>query len=434
MPAQIPEDLWSHILGFCLEPRPDAADKESEKEYQAQETLARALRVNKTFYLAAAPHLYRRPLVAHPGSFFLGLDRAFSCPPPTPSAHSDFHYLSAGNSKLPLLRHVQHLTLLSRSSFPEATEYDSITFTTKSTSLAERILSRVLYPADELVCAYTAESPLPGILPLLRGVSFGCDISHHRTTRAPVQPLATASYERLASLLLRVGELPKAFCQSGMFSPFSPQCDDWPKTLPEVVTHHADHQTSPRIVFGTLNRVYADTGVGTDGRRRNQEPEGPGMITSIGYAAKLVMSMVENSRPQWSWENYRYGAMGEGEMDRQDEMVEGTILEVYGLEAHLDMKPVPANGDATDGGHRGDRSDLKQRTIAGQLKALRKVNKLVNKQLEYDWIKLLPEATAPKCAACGLKPLTEAACGSGGRWDSDSEYSGITSSDDDEWY
>ncbi|WVQ85345.1 hypothetical protein IAT38_007510 [Cryptococcus sp. DSM 104549] len=432
MPVELPQDLWSRILGFCLEPRPDATE-EDVKEYQPQ-----------TFYLAAAPHLYRRPLVAHPGSFFLGLDRAFPSSPPTPSGQSDLDYLSSGNTKLPLPRHVQHLTLLSRSSFTNAHAYDSISFTAQSVALAERVLGRVHFPGDALVSGYTGKSPLRGVLPLLREVSFGCDVSHHSDTLAPVQMRATPSFERLASLLLRVGELPKVLCVSGMFSPVYPQCEDWPHTRAKSVTHHADLLGLPRIVYGTLNRVYVDGGVGPEMPSQFDEPGERMMISDVDKAASIIVAIVESNKPAWTNESVPFGDTDKEETKRQKEVIGAARLEVYGLEAILDVPPVPSKkapagrgrgrgaGGASGarggrGGGRGGRGgaaasapsdsgplSLKERTIEAQVKALAKISTLVKNQLGYDWIKLLPGSATPKCEACGLKPQAEAGNSSGG--------------------
>ncbi|WRT70861.1 uncharacterized protein IL334_007860 [Kwoniella shivajii] len=95
-----------------------------EGVFIAQPRLASALRVNSIFFLAAAPHLYRSPIVYNIDSFFLGANS------PAPiktekitfkqscfsvsSVTDDVDNIKAGNTKLPLLRHVRRLNIIPR--------------------------------------------------------------------------------------------------------------------------------------------------------------------------------------------------------------------------------------------------------------------------------------------------------------------------------
>ncbi|WVQ81810.1 hypothetical protein IAT38_003937 [Cryptococcus sp. DSM 104549] len=212
---QLPPEIWSAIMAFRLE-------ESSAERITHQATLASVLR---DMFLAAGPHLYRRPEVVDAGSFFLGMDRSFA-ELHHPDMTDDLCF-EKGNTKLPLLRHVVTLCIVS----PEA--YNGEPLKTRS---------------EHYASFHLAENTLARTAPHFRRDLDDPDF------RVPL--------DTLLPLLYHIGEHPNKVCTSDGW--------DWVTNLTlaqweggalpaSLVVHARKGANQPyRVAWGTHSHVYCD--------------------------------------------------------------------------------------------------------------------------------------------------------------------------------
>ncbi|WVQ85308.1 hypothetical protein IAT38_007473 [Cryptococcus sp. DSM 104549] len=244
---RLPLELRSHILGYCHEA--------SDGKYVPQETLARCLRVSKAFFLDTAPHLYRRPVVAHVGAFFSGMiDPLTTYEGAGDEVPSDLSYLAKGHTKNPLLRHVECLTIVPRDFTSDSTAC-AVAKQSRSISHAYRILDRITHPdISNPISPYTPSHPVLHVMPKFDAISLGRKFRLEDPVCLPIRDDFESSIDRLLSLIFRAGELPKVLCHSmfpGKVARETPE--KWMEgALPRmVITHKRFAQGAVSLAWGT---------------------------------------------------------------------------------------------------------------------------------------------------------------------------------------
>ncbi|WVQ63541.1 uncharacterized protein L199_001694 [Kwoniella botswanensis] len=142
-----------------------------EDKLRSQKALYACLRVNKTWYMAATPLLYRAPIFQNIASFFCGIDRYLSSTIDVGTGSTSFEgpkgiysqMIDQGNTKLPLLQYVQRLQIIPLI-IPdeyEGRDYDSV-------------IRNAQQATFELGCKLLNDSPFrPHLLPKLDGITIG---------------------------------------------------------------------------------------------------------------------------------------------------------------------------------------------------------------------------------------------------------------------
>ncbi|WVQ85052.1 hypothetical protein IAT38_007216 [Cryptococcus sp. DSM 104549] len=335
-PFPLPFDLVSYVLRCGSE----------QGHNGGHELLRSALRVNTTFYLAAAPLLYSRPTVFDLGTFFLGADvpvspSILSMPP---GAESDLLYLKSGNTKLPLLRHLRCLTvpadrLPGRSWGPKAAAMRKRDALKTSIAQAQRILQKIqnsptpltpfpFLPSFDAVTLHAL--PLPALPLLSRQVydpSTGMGMSH---ILAPFLPV-----------LLNAGPLPKALCCSDTQGFPSPPLGLWLSCTwgicPSILCYHTDFQSKPnQILWGSTTRIYVNSTFHERGKSLYESNWAGNLFEKEGLRALLAALATSQS----SWRR--------ADMAQWNKISRETRVEVYGLEEIVEFEWVMDGGVFTD--------------------------------------------------------------------------------------
>ncbi|ODO03210.1 hypothetical protein I350_06055 [Cryptococcus amylolentus CBS 6273] len=336
-PTKLPQlspELWAHVLSFCLEPPSFQYD-----DYQSQSTLATCLRVNTTFYIAAAPILYRSPGFYDIGNFLLGADNPVpaALASQTPGVDKDMMYLKHGNTKLPLLRHVRRIT-------PLAWEIDMrdtaeiIADQTRSIELANTILQPIIRhqprPPVENSPFFPHLSQI-AIDPSFRGGSLGKQTEIIRTEFSD-------DFTTLHKSLLLSGPLPKAVCCTDHPSVPVLRALDWVDrekgTLPRVVTIHTELKEAFDIMFGVTTRIYVDYSEHENPETFDFLPPEGGALLPRDAVIDFFMEMLEDSSP----------AFGSTITEHWEGVVENTVIEVYGLENIVDWEEDEDESDSDE--------------------------------------------------------------------------------------
>ncbi|ODO06425.1 hypothetical protein L198_01657 [Cryptococcus wingfieldii CBS 7118] len=234
-PQPLPYELWSHILSFCVE-QPDIDG------YIDTHTLANALRVSSTLFLAAAPHLYLRPAVAKdPYSFVLGANHDTAVYPSSfwSTEQIDYEYLRWGHKKAPLLRHLRQVTFFSvySSGFTDTAAPDPYAHIIASIGEANAILADILHKCSDRIAPKFETLCLRDPYEL------------------PPYHIPIPAYQHFVQLFTRAFR-PTLLCMDTVDPTFSPNlnnCEGY--TLPELVVIHCDLDWKLNGVWGTRNRV-----------------------------------------------------------------------------------------------------------------------------------------------------------------------------------
>ncbi|TYJ55534.1 hypothetical protein B9479_003806 [Cryptococcus floricola] len=419
-PTKLPQlspELWAHVLSFCLEPPSSQFD-----DYQPQPALAACLRVNTTFYIAAAPILYRSPGFFDIGNFLLGADNPVpaALASQMPGVDKDMMYLKHGNTKLPLLRHVRRIT-------PLAWDIDLrdmaeiLADQTRSIELANTILQPIIRhqprPPVENSPFFPHLSQI-AIDPSFRGGPLGKPSDIIRTEFSD-------DFTTLHKSLLLSGPLPKAVCCTDHPSVPVLRALDWVDrkkgTLPRVVTIHTELKEAFDIMFGVTTRIYVDYSEHEDPETFDFLPHEGDALLPRDAVIDFFMEMFEDSSP----------AFGSTLTNHWDGVVENTVIEVYGLENIVDWEEEEDESDSDEdygdeSNWSGEYNDIGGSSPRGlnnpsgapasesnpRRKYLRKLQEelleILNDVGGYMWLpklrlKLGPDA--PPCEACGRGPL-----------------------------
>ncbi|WVQ76868.1 hypothetical protein IAR50_006542 [Cryptococcus sp. DSM 104548] len=336
-PTKLPQlspELWAHVLSFCLE-RPTFRFG----DYQPQRCLARCLRVNTTFFIAAAPILYRNPGFFNIGNFFLGADNPVpaSLASQTPGVERDMLYLKHGNTKLPLLRHVRRITPLAYE-IDMADTAEIIAGQTRSIELAHSIVQALIraYPRPQAETSpFFPHLSQIAIDPSFRGGSMGKQTEIIRTEFSD-------DFTTLHKSLLLCGPLPKAVCCTDHPSVPVLRALDWVDrakgTLPRVVTIHTELKEAFDVMFGVTTRIYVDYSEHEDPDSFDFLPVQGDALMPRDAAIDFFVEMLEDSNP----------AFGGTITNHWESVVDNTVIEIYGLENIVDWEGEQEETDEED--------------------------------------------------------------------------------------
>ncbi|WVQ85176.1 hypothetical protein IAT38_007341 [Cryptococcus sp. DSM 104549] len=401
---QLNPELWSLVLSYCLVPVVRRDERNFMNGiYQSQETLATAMRVNSTFYLAAAPILYRHAVVYDIGNLFLGANNPVSpevlCLPQ--GVDSDLEYLREGNTKLPLLRHIRSITTIPRE-FSDLAPVHAIAAQSRSIDLADYIIQHILHtprpsgavPFMPHFNIITFDTALRSDCPLL--------IESDNCVRDEFYIAVSA----IIPNLLRAGPQRKALCQTDSPCISCVRAVDWlDRAVPRVTTIHTQLQEEIELQLGTKTRVYVDWALheyDPDDSEEDDDEEPPRMgKMSFSSAVAFMVDMLSDSIPDWLTEE---SAVSTG-------IMANTSIEVYGLENIVTLEDWAAfsedeDDDDDDEGESKERKQMRRMLEDMEIQVYEEFQDVgAEEKGENRTFKLLFADEAPPCEACGRTPV-----------------------------
>ncbi|WVQ81809.1 hypothetical protein IAT38_003936 [Cryptococcus sp. DSM 104549] len=289
----------------------------------------------QAMFVAVAPHLYRSPKVVDIGSFFLGMDQSFS-ELYHPNITDDLCF-EKGNTKLPLLRHVVTLGIVS----PEARDGKPLkTFKEHKASfrLANRAINWVLGPkSHSSTSPHTSASPLLYIMPLFTHIRL-----IRRTApdfrQGSIDPNFRVALDILLPSLFCIGEQSKTVCthDNGDWGPRLTYAQWLGGSLPASVVVHIRKGADPPggIAWGTHSFVHYDCRrkcpAFQEASKHWLKGKRPQELTQ--WVTDVARTMVEGSLPWWESWNASWDA---GAAPQDMKLLESTSVTVYGLEKML---------------------------------------------------------------------------------------------------